>query len=447
MTQTTFSATATRVASEASDFARARRSMAGGVSSPVRAGTAVGGAPPVIARARGSRIFDAEDREYIDYLCAYGPVLLGHADERIAAAVDRACRQGAVLGGTHSEEIRLAERLGEAMPSMQRVRFVSTGTEACASAVRVARAFTGRPKIVRFAGNYHGHSDAMIFNAGAASNSRADARAGITQGVAGDVIALPYDDLQTLGAALSREGDRVAAVILEPVVGNMGLVLPSDGYLSGVRSLATRHGALLIFDEVITGFRLGLGGAQELFGVKPDVTCVGKVLGGGLPIAAFGGRADVMAVLAPDGHVFQGGTFSGNPVCVAAAHALLDAIESDPLFYNRLSAKGSRLARGARHALADAGLDFPVVQLGSIVDFMFRHGGAHRTFDEAKQADARSYARYYWAMLERGVFLPPSQMEVMFLTAAHSDEDIDRTVDAMRNALLALAEGADASRP
>ncbi|HLJ84971.1 MAG TPA: glutamate-1-semialdehyde 2,1-aminomutase [Candidatus Eremiobacteraceae bacterium] len=447
MTQTTFSATATRVASEASDFARARRSMAGGVSSPVRAGTAVGGAPPVIARARGSRIFDAEDREYIDYLCAYGPVLLGHADERIAAAVDRACRQGAVLGGTHSEEIRLAERLGEAMPSMQRVRFVSTGTEACASAVRVARAFTGRLKIVRFAGNYHGHSDAMIFNAGAASNSRADARAGITQGVAGDVIALPYDDLQTLGAALSREGDRVAAVILEPVVGNMGLVLPSDGYLSGVRSLATRHGALLIFDEVITGFRLGLGGAQELFGVKPDVTCVGKVLGGGLPIAAFGGRADVMAVLAPDGHVFQGGTFSGNPVCVAAAHALLDAIESDPLFYNRLSAKGSRLARGARHALADAGLDFPVVQLGSIVDFMFRHGGAHRTFDEAKQADARSYARYYWAMLERGVFLPPSQMEVMFLTAAHSDEDIDRTVDAMRNALLALAEGADASRP
>ena len=439
MNQTTISETATPVASETSGFARARRSMAGGVSSPVRAGAVVGGAPPVIARARGSRIVDAAGREYIDYLCAYGPVLLGHADERIALAVDRACRQGAVLGGTHPEEVRLAERLGQAMPSMQRVRFVSTGTEACASAVRVARAFTGRPKIIRFGGNYHGHSDAMIFNAGAASNSRADMRAGITQGVAGDVIVLPYDDLQALGAAFSHEGGRVAAVILEPVVGNMGLVLPSDGYLAGIRSLSTRHGALLIFDEVITGFRLGLGGAQALFGVTPDLTCVGKVLGGGLPIAAFGGRADVMAVLAPDGHVFQGGTFSGNPVCVAAAHALLDAIESDPFFYNRLSAKGSRLARGARHALADAGLDFPVVQLGSIVDFMFRSGCAHRTFDEAKLADAGSYARYYWAMLERGIFLPPSQMEVMFLTASHSDEDIDRTVDAMRNVLCGLA--------
>jgi glutamate-1-semialdehyde 2,1-aminomutase len=441
MNQTTFPETAAPAASETSDFARARRSMAGGVSSPVRAGAAVGGAPPVIARARGSRIFDVADREYIDYLCAYGPVLLGHADERIASAVDRACRRGAVLGGTHPEEIRLAERLGQAMPSMQRVRFVSTGTEACASAVRVARAFTGRTKIVRFAGNYHGHSDAMIFDAGAASNSRADGRAGITQGVAGDVIVLPYDGLRALAAALSHEGERVAAVILEPVVGNMGLVLPGDGYLSGVRSLTTRHGALLIFDEVITGFRLGIGGAQELFGVVPDITCVGKVLGGGLPIAAFGGRADVMAVLAPDGRVFQGGTFSGNPVCVAAAHALLDAIESDPLFYNRLSAKGSRLARGARHALADAGLHFPVVQLGSIVDFMFRDGSAHHTFDEAKQADAHFYARYYWAMLERGIFLPPSQLEVMFLTAAHSDEDIDRTIEAMRDALR-VTEGA-----
>jgi glutamate-1-semialdehyde 2,1-aminomutase len=443
MNQTTFPETSTPGGVESPLFARARRSIAGGVSSPVRAGAAVGAAPPVVARARGSRIFDVDDREYIDYLCAYGPVLLGHADERITSAVERACKDGAVFGGTNLEEIRLAERVRDAMPSMERVRFVSTGTEACASAVRVARAFAGRSKIIRFAGNYHGHSDAMIFEAGAASNSRAESRSGITQGVAGDVLVLPYDDLNSLAEAFAREGDRVAAVILEPVVGNMGLVLPGDAFLPGVRSLATRHGALLIFDEVITGFRLGFGGAQDVYGVTPDLTCIGKVLGGGLPIAAFGGTAEVMAVLAPDGQVFQGGTFSGNPVCVAAAHALLDAIESDPFFYSRLSAKGDRLAQGARSALAEAGLNFPVVQLGSIVDFMFRDGPPHRTFEVAKRADAQRYARYYWEMLERGIFLPPSQMEVMFVTAAHSDEDIDKTVEAMRFVLCGLAEGAD----
>lgn len=420
---------------ESALYDRARQAIAGGVCSPVRAGVAVGGAPPMIARASGSRLWDVQGREYVDFLCAYGPVLLGHADARVSAAVARALDGGAVFGGTHVEEIRLAERIRRLVPSMERVRFVSTGTEACASAVRVARAFTGRPKLVRFAGNYHGHSDAMIFSAGASSNSRADARAGVTDGVARDVIVLPYDDLRAVSDTLCDQGDRVAAVILEPAVGNMGLVLPSEGYLEGVRSLATRHGAVLIFDEVITGFRIGLGGAQKLYAVTPDLTCVGKVLGGGLPIAAFGGRADIMAALAPQGHAFQGGTFSGNPVCVAAAHALLDAIESDPRFYARLSAKGSRLASGARRALADNGLRFPVVQLGSIVDFMFREASPHRTFDEAKQADAEFYARYYWAMLERGVYLPPSQMEVMFVTAAHGDDDIDRAVEAMRDSL------------
>ncbi len=422
-------------AADAAYFELAKHAIAGGVCSPVRAGAAVGGAAPMIARASGSRVFDVRGREYVDYLCAYGPVLLGHADKRITAAVARAMEDGAVFGATHPEEVRLADRIAHAMPSMERLRFVSTGTEACASALRVARAFTGRPKLVRFAGNYHGHSDAMIFDAGASSDSRADAWAGITDGVACDVIVLPYGDLRALAGALRDDGDRIAAVILEPVVGNMGLVLPDEGYLEGVRSLTTRAGAVLIFDEVITGFRIGIGGAQELYGIRPDLTCVGKVLGGGLPIAAFGGRSDVMAALAPEGRAFQGGTFSGNPVCVAAAHALLDAIESDPLFHVRLSAKGSHLARGVRHALQDKGLPFTVVQLGSIVDFMFRDGPSHRTFAEARTADAGSYARFYWAMLDRGIFLAPSQMEVMFVTAAHTDDDIDRTIEAMRECL------------
>ncbi|HKW45512.1 MAG TPA: glutamate-1-semialdehyde 2,1-aminomutase [Candidatus Eremiobacteraceae bacterium] len=418
-------------------YARAQQAIAGGVCSPVRAGAPVGGPPPMLVSASGARVVDADGREYVDYQCAYGPVLLGHAPAAVTAAVGRAAAAGAVFGSTHPEEVRLAERLTRAMPSMQRMRFVSTGTEACASALRVARAFTGRPKFIRFAGNYHGHTNEMIFSAGASTTSAAGLAGGVPQGVVDDAIVLPYNDIGAVAAALSRYGGQIAAVMLEPVVGNMGLVLPDDGFLASLRSLATLSGAVLIFDEVITGLRLGLGGAQALYGVQPDLTCVGKALGGGLPIAAFGGRAAIMAMLAPDGPVFQGGTFSGNPLCVAAAHAVLDALENDPLLYATLDARANRLARGARDAIADAGLSYPVVQIGSIVDFMFRDGPPPRNFDQASQADGAAYARYYWAMLERGVHLAPSQMEVMFVTAAHSDDDIDRTVAAIRASLHA----------
>jgi glutamate-1-semialdehyde 2,1-aminomutase len=395
----------------------------------------MGGEPPMISSAQGARIVDSDGREYLDFLCAYGPVLLGHADPVIAAAVARAAMNGTVFGGTHVEEIRLAERLVDLMPSLERVRFVSTGTEACASALRVARAFTGRPRFVRFTGNYHGHSNEMIFSAGASTKSDGGGARGVTHGVIRDAIVLPYNDVPALRSALDVHRGDVAAIMLEPVVGNMGLVLPDPGYLEAVRSLADRDGALLIFDEVITGFRLGTGGAQTLYGVRPDLTCIGKALGGGLPIAAFGGRADIMAVLAPDGPVFQGGTFSGNPVCVAAAHAFLDRVTADAQMFVRLDALGSRLAAGARQALASAGLRYPVVQIGSIVDFMFREGAPHRTFEGALEADSEAYARFYWAMLERGIFLAPSQMEVMFVTAAHTDDDIDRAVVAMHGAI------------
>ena len=404
------------------------------MDSPVRAGRAVSTTPPAIASARGSRVTDAEGREFVDYVCAYGATLLGHADARIVEAVCAAAMGGTVFGATHLEEVRLAERVRGHFPSMQRLRFVSTGTEAVMSAIRVARGFTGRRRLVRFEGNYHGHADEMIFSAGASSNSQASLDCGVTEAVRDNVSVLPYSDADALERELRSRGDSTAAVLLEPVCGNMGLVIPDAGYLDSVRSLCDRHGALLVFDEVITGLRRGLAGAPARL-PTPDLTCIGKALGGGLPIAAYGGRADVMARLAPDGAVFQGGTFSGNPLCVAAAHALLDALESDPDFYRRIDGLARRLAAGASAALAAHGLRYPVVQIASMVDFMFRDGPPHRTFGEARQADVAAYARYYRAMLDRGVHLPPSPMEVMFLTGAHSNADVDATTAAMCQSL------------
>lgn len=412
---------------------RAVRSLAGGVDSPVRAGAPMGAPPPLIASGRGSRVYDVDGREYIDYLCAFGPVLLGHAHPAVTEAVRCCLERGAVFGVTHPEEVRLAERVQQHVPSMERLRFVVTGTEACMSAVRVARAFTRREKIIRFSGNYHGHSDEMIFSAGASSNCQPTPASGVPARTIANVVVLPYNDLAAVEGAL-HDMD-VAAVILEPVVANMGLVLPHDGLLRGLRRLCDQHGALLIFDEIITGFRLGLGGAQQRYDLRPDLTCIGKTLGGGLPIAAFGGREDVMAVLAPNGRVFQGGTFAGNPACVAAAHAFLDALESDAGLYQRLDALGHRLADGVCAAILRAGLRYPVVQLGSIVDFAFRPGDAPHNHAEAADADGAAYAHYYWAMLERGIFLPPSKMEVMFLTAAHSAADVDQTINAIEESL------------
>lgn len=414
---------------------RARRIIAGGVDSPVRAGTAVGAMPPALASGSGSRVRDADGREYIDYICAYGPVLLGHGHPAIAAAVERAARAGAVLGTTHAEEVRLAERLARRMPSLEKLRFVNTGTEAVMSAVRLARAFTRREKIVRFEGNYHGHSDEMIFSAGASSASSPSLRSGVTGGVVHDVVVLAYNDVYALDRCVRGRRHEIAAIVVEPVCGNMGLVMPVASFLDELRAVCHRFGIVLIFDEIITGLRAGPGGVQELFGVRPDLTCVGKALGGGLPIAAYGGRADIMALLAPDGSVFQGGTFAGNPVSVAAAHALLDEIDGAPDFYPRLERMASRLADGCAAAIAERGFEYPVVRFASMVDFMFRRGRPHLNYSEAKQADAGAYARYFWRMLERGVYLPPSQMEVMFLTAAHDERDVDVTIDAVRAAL------------
>jgi glutamate-1-semialdehyde 2,1-aminomutase len=416
-------------------WARARGALAGGVDSPVRAGLPVGAPTPLLVSAYGAHVVDAAGRRYIDYLCAYGPVLLGHGDARIALSVSRAMRSGAVVGATHPEEVRLAERVQSLFPSMQRLRFVSTGTEACMSALRVARAFTRREKCIRFEGCYHGHSDAMIFSAGASSLSEPSLGAGVTAGVAGDVIVLPFNDSDAIERALAIHAGDVAAIIIEPICGNMGLCLPVPGYLEQLRAMCSKTGVVLIFDEVITGLRVAPGGAQSRYGTTPDLTCIGKTLGGGLPIAAFGGRADIMATLAPEGPVFVGGTFSGNPVCVAAAHALLDALAADPGFYGRVDALARRLADGLARVIAENELGYPVTQCASMVDLKFRHGAPHRNMNQAREADSGAYAAFYQAMLERGVLLPPSRMELMFLTGAHTVADIDATIQAAGEAM------------
>ena len=404
----------------------------------MRAGAAVGGAPFVQVAGRGPYAIGADGAEYVDYVMAYGPLLFGHAHPALAGGFDALARRGTVFGSTHPEEERLAERLCAAVPSVERVRFTSTGTEAVMSAVRVARAFTARPLLLRFGGNYHGHFDAALHGAGASASAGGAAHVGIPASAVSDVAVARYNSVADMDRVLAGRSASLAAILLEPIVGNMGLVLPVPGFLDGVFERARTSGALVIFDEVITWLRLGLGGAQAAVAQAPDLTTFGKVMGGGLPLAAFGGRADVMSVLAPEGAVFTGGTFSGNPLSVALGHRVLDFIESDRDLYRRLDGAGRRLAGGLRAAFADLGFDFAVTQLGSMVDFKFRRGPAVRNYDEAREADGQAFAAYYHAMRERGILLAPSANELMFLSTEHADADIDRTVAAAHDSLRAL---------
>ncbi|HMD02042.1 MAG TPA: glutamate-1-semialdehyde 2,1-aminomutase, partial [Candidatus Baltobacteraceae bacterium] len=408
------------------------------VSSPVRAGAAVGGAPFIAVAGRGAYAFDAQGRAYVDYLMAYGPLLFGHAHPALVRGLDALAEHGTVFGSTHPGELRLAERIARHVPALESVRFVSTGTEAMMSAFRTARAFTERPLILRFAGNYHGHFDAALQSAGASAASAATPRSGIPPGARADAAVARYNDLADLDAKLAGRGGELAAIALEPIVANMGLVLPAPGFLEGIFERARRWGALVIFDEVITWLRLGLGGAQGALGFAPDLSALGKIMGGGFPLAAFGGRADVMSALAPEGASFSGGTFSGNPFGVALGHRLLDALESDPACYARLDAAAQALAHGMRARLGAFELDYPVTQLGSIIDFKFRPGAAPRNYDEVCEADAALFAEYYHAMRARGILLAPSGNEVMFLSTAHGALEIERTLAAFEATLREL---------
>ncbi|HEV8021777.1 MAG TPA: glutamate-1-semialdehyde 2,1-aminomutase [Candidatus Lustribacter sp.] len=412
--------------------------LAGGASSPVRTGWGVGGAPYVAVRGAGAYSYDASGRRSIDYVMAYGPLLFGHGHPAFSTGLDAIAARGAVTGSTHPDELLLAERIRAHLPSMERLRFATTGSEAVQGAVRVARAFTGRDAVLKFAGNYHGHFDLALQDAGASAHTVNPARSGIPAAVAGDLVVARYNDLADVDARLAQTGARLAAILVEPVVGNMGLVVPEPDFLAGLRARAHAAGALLIFDEVITWLRLGLGGAQARAGIVPDLTTVGKILGGGFPLAAFGGRADVMAVLAPGGPCFTGGTHAGNPFAVAMGLRVLDWLEQHPQAYAAMDRRAQRLAAGIRGVVEHAGCDFAVLQLESIVDFKFRRGGPNRNYDDARAANRDAYAAYYHEMLQRGVLLPPSQNEVMFLCTEHSDADVDETIAAIAGAFTAL---------
>ena len=401
-------------------FARAQQYTPGGVNSPVRAFRGVGGTPRFIARGEGSHIFDVDGNEYIDYICSWGPLLTGHRPKPVIDSLTAVLELGTSFGAPTSREVELAELIVDAVPSIEMVRLVNSGTEACMSAIRLARGFTGRDLTVKFEGCYHGHVDSLLVKAGSgvATLSLPDT-AGVPKAFSDTTIALPFNDLDRVETAFRESGDRIACVIVEPVVGNMGCVPPAPGLLEGLREITQRYGALLIFDEVMTGFRLARGGAQQLFNIQPDLTTLGKIIGAGLPIAAYGGRADVMSKIAPSGPVYQAGTLSGNPLAVTAGIAMLRYIEEHPEIYDTLERSTAALT-----ATPPSGAC--VNRVGSMATFFFQ-GGPVRNYDDAKRSATPVFGRFFHHLLERGIYFPPSQFEAFFVSAAHTPEDIEYT--------------------
>jgi glutamate-1-semialdehyde 2,1-aminomutase len=426
-------------------FEIASRLFPGGVNSPVRAFRAVGGTPPFLLRGAGAHVYDADGNEYIDYVGSWGPLIAGHANPEVVDAIERAAQCGTSFGASTPREIELAALITEAMPSIERIRFVNSGTEACMSALRLARAFTGRDLIVKCEGCYHGHADALLAEAGSgAATLGVPGSAGVPQATAAQTLVVPYNSVSALRDAFDRFGERIACIIIEPVAANMGLVAPVAGYIEQVRDLARERGALLIFDEVITGFRLAWGGAQQVLNVRPDLTCLGKVIGAGLPVGAFGGRQDIMERLAPLGDVYQAGTLSGNPLAMAAGTAQLKIL-SRPGSYERLETSTAALCGGLQRAAHECGVPITLDRMGSIWGLFFN---AERVTDltSAKRSDTATYAAFFHAMLERGVYLAPSQFEVGFVSLAHSPSDIEDTIVAARAALALLGKKRDAGR-
>lgn len=417
-------------------FAQSVRYFPGGVNSPVRAFRAVGGTPVVVAEGRGAHVTDIEGRTYLDYVGSWGALLLGHAAPEVVAAIAQAAARGTTYGMATPYELELAGLIQDAFPSMERMRFVSSGTEAAMSSLRAARGFTGRSKVIKFAGCYHGHADSLLAQAGSGlATFGLPSSAGVTAGAVADTIVLPYNDPAAVREAFATRGDEIAAVIVEPVAANMGVVPPQRDFLPALREVTASAGALLIFDEVITGFRVARGGAQERYGIRPDLTCLGKIAGGGMPLAVYGGRADVMDVLAPLGPVYQAGTLSGNPLAVAAGAATLRRL-AEPGVYDRLESLASRLEVGLREAAHRAGVRCAVVRLASMLTVFFTSGAPH-DYTQAASADTDAFARFFHAMRERGVLLPPSQFEAWFVSLAHSAEDVTRTVSAAGEAFRA----------
>jgi glutamate-1-semialdehyde 2,1-aminomutase len=417
-------------------FARAQELLVGGVNSPVRAFGAVGGEPVIVERAAGSRVWDADGNEYLDYICSWGALILGHADPDVVRAIAEQAARGTSYGMTTAAEAELAARIVAALPSIEKMRFVSSGTEATMSAVRLARAATGSDLILKFEGCYHGHADSFLSQAGSGLATLGIASSpGVPQALAALTLNAPYNDLNVVERLFAEHKGKIAAVIVEPVAANMGVVPPAPGFLQGLREISARDGALLIFDEVISGFRLCYGGAQTLYGVTPDLTTLGKIVGGGLPLAAYGGRRDLMQRLAPEGPVYQAGTLSGNPVAVRAGIATLEKLAAHG-FYDALEFKASKLADGISRAIAETGAAAQVVRAGSLLTIFFA-GSPMRNYSDVKRCDTAKFGVFFRAMLDRGFLLPPSQFEALFVSAAHSEHDIAETVAAVKEALLA----------
>jgi glutamate-1-semialdehyde 2,1-aminomutase len=413
---------------------RARRVIPGGVNSPVRAYRAVGGTPPFIARGRGARIVDVDGNQYIDYVGSWGPLMLGHAHPGVLRAVRAAAARGTSFGAPTELEVELAELVCRAMPAVERVRFVSSGTEAAMSAIRLARAVTGRPRILKFEGCYHGHADALLVGAGSGvATLGIPGSPGVPAAFAELTVQAPFNDLDAVDDALRRRRGEIACLLVEPVAGNMGCVPPEPGFLEGLASLCDEHGTLLVFDEVMTGFRVAWGGAQARFGVRPDLTILGKVVGGGLPAAAFGGRRDLMAQLAPEGPVYQAGTLSGNPLAMAAGIETLRRLRK-PGVYEAVEAKSRRLADGLAREAAEQGVELHTAAVGGMFGFFF-HPGPVRSFADARKANAERFKRFFHAMLDAGVYLPPSPYEACFVSLAHRPADLAATLEAARGAL------------
>ncbi len=421
-------------------FEKAKTLIPGGVNSPVRAFRAVGGTPLFIKSAKGPYLYDEDGRQYIELINSWGPMILGHAFEPVEKAVRDAIQHSFSFGAPTRKEVEMAELITTMVPSVEMVRMVNSGTEATMSAIRVARGFTNRDKIIKFEGCYHGHGDSFLIAAGSGAMTMGIPDSpGVTKATAADTLTAPYNDLAAVEELLVNNHNQVAALILEPVVGNMGCVLPEPGFLEGIRSLCDQHGVVLIFDEVMTGFRLAKGGAQARFGITPDLTTMGKIIGGGMPVGAYGGRADIMKMVAPAGPVYQAGTLSGNPIAMSAGMAMLHYLNDHPEVYTRLDEIGQKLTTGFRAGLQKAGLNYTMNHIGSMFT-LFMTERPVTNFSEAKTCDLPQFGRYFHAMLKRGVYLAPSQFESLFLSVALTDELIDQVIQANEDSLTEIME-------
>ena len=409
-------------------FQRAKKVIPGGVNSPVRAYNNVGGTPLCISKAKGSHLWDIDGNEYIDYVCSWGPLILGHAHPKVIQAVKNASEKGTSFGANCEIEVKLAERVVDCVPSIEKVRMVSSGTEATMSAIRLARGYTGRSKIIKFEGCYHGHADSFLSKAGSgAMTFGIPGTPGVTKGTIGDTLDAVYNDLSNVKKLIDQNENNIAAIIVEPVAGNMGVILPQSGFLEGLRKLADLHDIVLIFDEVITGFRLGLGGAQQYYNVKPDLTTLGKIIGGGLPVGAFGGAKHIMDYLAPDGPVYQAGTLSGNPIALSAGYATLLMLEKDD-FYKKLEMKAIEFFNELKSNFEHFGFPCTPHYVSSMGGFYFQEGPVNN-YTDALRSDTKLFAQYFQKLLDKGIYIAPSQFESMFVSLAHTDSDLQKTVE------------------